>query len=230
MRRRFLFEADDDATANDTNDAAANDTAANDNNDNAESNENKAEDNADDQKNDENQDDNKEEDNQDNNEEENNDENNDDNDFTINDDENNDENNDDNNNSTSYDNGEEESKIDPDSLKNKDRELFDSLSIAEQQIKIKELKKQFGDLYSNTVSLIDRFNEISIEVGSDSIQINKIIKILLDLKSMISFYILNIYDIKSFFENDIAFNRYLVIFNGIKKAMTAIKNDDFSDD
>ena len=213
MRRRFLFEADDDATANDTNDAAANDTAANDNNDNAESNENKAEDNADDQKNDENQDDNKEEDNQDNNEEENNDENNDDN----------------NNNTSSY-SGEEESKTDPDSLKNKDRELFDSLSIAEQQIKIKELKKQFGDLYSNTVSLIDRFNEISIEVGSDSIQINKIIKILLDLKSMISFYILNIYDIKSFFENDIVFNRYLVIFNGIKKAMTTIKNDDFSDD
>ena len=230
MRRRFLFEADDDATANDTNDAAANDTAANDNNDNAESNENKAEDNADDQKNDENQDDNKEEDNQDNNEEENNDENNDDNDFTINDDENNDENNDDNNNNTSSYSGEEESKTDPDSLKNKDRELFDSLSIAEQQIKIKELKKQFGDLYSNTVSLIDRFNEISIEVGSDSIQINKIIKILLDLKSMISFYILNIYDIKSFFENDIVFNRYLVIFNGIKKAMTTIKNDDFSDD
>ena len=46
-----------------------------------------------------------------------------------------------------------------------------------------------------------------------------------ELKNMISFYILNIYDNRSFFENDIVFNRYLVILNGIKKILETIKND-----
>ena len=233
INRRFLFEADDDNTTSDANNTAANnDTAANDNNaesnDNAENNDQQQQDdNA--ENNDENQNQENEEDNQnDNNEDENNDDDFNDDDFTIGDGDNADnENNEDDNNDSSF--GDDQPKADPDSLKAKDRELFDSLSIAEQQIKIRELKEQFAELYSNSVSLIDRFNEISMEVSNNSVQINKLISILLELKSMISFYILNIYDIKSYFENDIVFNRYLSIFNNIQKAIKTIKNEEFSD-
>ena len=227
-RRRFLFEAEgdenDNANANDNNAAENNDTAAD---DNADNNDDNNDDNQEDQnKEEDNNDDNKEDDQTDenNDEEENNDD-----DFSINDDDNNDDNNDDNGDNEDSGDTEEESKLDPDSLKAKDRELFDSQSKPEQQIKIKELKKQFGELYSNTMSLIDRFNELSMESAISNEKINKLISILLELKSMISFYILNIYDLKSYIENDIIFNRYLAIFNSIRKVINAIKNDDFSD-
>lgn len=233
-KRRFLFEADDDnasATTSNTNDSTeSNDTTATDNN--AESNEsedNSTEKNNDAEQNnqDENKDDNKEEENNNEDEEKDPDEFSDD-DFTIGDADNADDSKDkEESSSDSSFNSEDEHKLDPDSLKAKDRELFDTLSIEEQQIKVKELKKQFGDLYSECVSLIDRFNEISIEISSK--QVNNISSLLLELKSMISFYVLNIYDIKSFVENDVMFNRYLSILNNIQNTLKDIKNDEFSD-
>ena len=233
--RRFLFEADDDATSGaNTNDTAAtnNDTAANDNN--AESSDSKeSEGNAENDNNQNNEENNQDEKKEENKEEEKDPDDFNDDDFTIDDNDKNDEEKEESSDSTdnSFGGGDdnEEHKADPDSLKAKDRELFDILSIEEQQIKVKELKKQFGDLYSNTVSLVDRFNEISTEMGNSSLQVNKVIAILFELKSMISFYVLNIYDIKSYVENDIVFNRYLSIFNNIKQVMNTIKNEEFSD-
>ena len=230
-KRRFLFEADDDntsaANSNANDSAESNDTAATDNN-NAESNE--SEDNSTEEKNDteqnsqdENKDENKEEENK---EEEKDPDDFSDDDFTIGDGDNVDDDKEESSDSSSG--GEEdEHKVDPDSLKAKDRELFDTLSIEEQQIKIKELKKQFGDLYSDCVSLVDRINEISTELSSG--QINKITKIILELKSSVSFYVLNLYDIKSFIENDVMFNQYLSILDRVKNVLETIKNEEFSD-
>jgi cobalamin biosynthesis protein CobT len=234
--RRFLFEADDDnetsgGNTNNNNDQAANDTAADNNNDSGnEDNADDANDNQEDQNTDENQDDNQEDDNQndENQDEDNNDE---DENYDINDDDENqdDENQDENSDDTTDDSSDETADSKADALKAKDREVFDSLSIAEQQIKIKELKNQFADLYNNCSSIIERLNDVALELIDEYPQLKKISSVLYELKDMISFYILNIYDTKSFFENDIVFNRYLLILNGIKGVLTTIKNDKNSD-
>lgn len=224
--RKYIFEADDDNTtgggennAADNNAAAdnnQNDTAENNdtnNNDNQEDNNQDDQNQEDDQQNDdENQDDNNDEDNQD-----------EDDDFGINDDDEDggDDNQDDGGDS---DSSEEESNLDPNSLKAKDRELFDSLSIPEQQIKVRELKSQFAELYSNCISIIDRINDIGLELNDEYPQLKRLSEVLYKLKDTISFYILNIYDIKSYFENDIIFNRYLTILNGVKKVLETVKN------
>ena len=231
--RRFLFEADDDKESGGTNnnDQTANDAA--DNNDSGNENDtNEGDDNNTDQ-NDENQDDNNEEDNQneeENTEDENQDDNNEEEDnYDINDDDNggDDENQDEGGDEESTDEGGDESSEESkaDALKLKDRELFNSLSIAEQQIKIKELKSQFSSLYNNCSSIIERLNDLSIELIDEYPQLKKVNAVLYELKDMISFYILNIYDTKSFFENDIIFNRYLAILNSVKTVLTTIKND-----
>ena len=220
--RRFLYEADDDnTTGGENNNAAENNDAAADNNNNDQNDDNKTDDN---NQEDQNQDDNQEdENNQDENQDDNTDE--EDDDFGINDDDNgeDDENTDEGGEDNTAD-SEETSNLDQNSLKAKDRELFDSLSIPEQQIKVKELKNQFGELYGNCLSIIDRLNNISLELNDEYPQLKRLNEILYNLKDTISFYILNIYDIKSYFENDIIFNRYLAILNGVKTVLNTVKN------
>lgn len=232
-RRLFLFEAEDDnnTSSGDTASDTTNDTAEN-NDTSADNNENEDQNNQEDNQNDENQDDNNQDDDEQN-KEDNNDKNdededqNNDDEFSINDDQDNDnQNNEDENQGN--DNSEEENQPKSDSLKAKDREVFNSLSLAEQQIKIRELKQNFADLYGECNTLIDRFNEISIEFNDN--YCNKISSCLIDLKGMISFYILNIYDLKSYFENDIMFNRYLTIFNAVKNTIGIINNNLSDDD
>ena len=230
-RRLFLFEADDDnqTAADNTTDAAeTNDSTSADNNteDNT-ANDDQTEDNNQEENNDDNQqEDNQEDENQnDDNNDENQDEEDGNDDFTINDDDNNDENkepSEDDIYSSSDDNNDQQKS---DALKAKDRELFDSLTLAEQQIKIRELKNNFVDLYNNCISLIDRYNEISLECEEDITHIKKISSLLLDIKGMISFYILNLYDLKSYVENDLIFNRYLAVFNAIKNVTKNINKN-----
>lgn len=211
--RKFIFEADDDAEATNNNDE---NTATN--NDNG-SDENNTDDNA-------NEDDgvDADGDGQDDNEEYGDD------DFTINDDNDNDDDNNEGDNPTSAsdmvssDNS-EDPPLDPESLKAKDRKLFDSLSIPEQRIKVKELKMMFGELYTNCNNIVDRFNSLSFAAEDIAPQVRRAMNIVFELRNMISSYILNIYDTKSYIENDIEFNRFLSILNSVKNVMKSIKSE-----
>lgn len=223
--RKFLYEADDDNNAGrENNNAAENNDAATNNNQDDNADDNQDQDNQNQEDENQNDDDNQEDENQDDNNDDNQDDENQDDDFGIDDDDNggDDDNNEDETSDINSD--EEESNLDPDSLKAKDRELFDSLSIPEQQIKVRELKNQFSELYNNCISIIDRLNDISLELNDQYPQLKRMSDTLYDLKNTISFYILNIYDIKSYFENDITFNRYLTILNGVKTVLNTIKN------
>ena len=124
---------------------------------------------------------------------------------------------------------EDTEKTDPNSLKSKDREIFDNLSIEEQQIKIRELKTLFSDLHSNISSLIDKLNQISVDADELSPQVRRTIAVLSDMKNDVSFYILNLYDHKSYMENDTMFNYLLLKLNGIQDVIKNIKNELISD-
>lgn len=100
-----------------------------------------------------------------------------------------------------------------------DKELFDNLTDDEKKRKVNTLKKLYIDLYSKCNALIEKFNQMS-KGDQDLQEVSKrVLKIIYDLKEYISYYVLNIFDNKSYLENDINFNRYLLILNGIKDAV-----------
>ena len=226
MERRFLFEADDDDntnggannattgtnTANDTNNngpdegfgkAADEDTNTDTNNGNT--------DNSNDTNNDTNTNNNQEQNDQDKNSD----------DYTIN------TNTDNNGTDTGEDNGQaggdtkqpddevEDTSVESD-IKKQERELFDSLSPEEQKMKNTMLKQLYVDLYNNCGSIITKLNDVSTEVDSVNAQIKRSLTMLFELKQMIRDYFSNMYESKSYIENDIMFNRYLSMLNAVK--------------
>lgn len=216
LKHRFLFEAEDDnqnqTTADNNADTAANapaETETDGNQDNADNNET-------DQNNDtESEIDNSISDNPEDGQDE----------FSIDIDTNTDDNNDgaaDNTAATSSTTGgdmesdEGSTEVDKDSAKTKDIEIYDSLTPAEQALKVKELKQLYLDIYSKCDNIIDKYNSLSAEYEDANAQFKRIIYILFDLKKMIYSYLMNVFDSKSYYENDIQYNSYLVILNSVK--------------
>lgn len=199
-RRKYLFEAEDDETSNDTTDETPVDGDTGNSDSSEDTNDNNGSDSSDDQ----------------------NEDNNDDEDYTI------DAEPDDTDNEESTDSGDDNSDSDDsdtDDISSTDtaeespvdQEMFDSLSEDEKNRKIYTLKKQYIDLYSNCTTLIDKFNQISDEDDENvNPVIKRVLKIIYDLKEYISYYVLNAFGNKSYIENDINFARYLSILNGIK--------------
>lgn len=231
-KKKYLFEAEDDNTASEPttgSDAGTADTqAADTSTDSDQSTDNNTEDNAD-----------QNNDNQDTNDDGFGDEDTDnqDDDFSIDsdpdpDDSGDDSGSDDSSSSSSSSDSDEEDTVKSDSLKAKDKELFDSLTPAEQKLKLKSLKQLFVDMYSNCDNIIEKFNSLAAEYDEANDQIDRIVGTLYGLRKMISDYLLNKFDTSSYIENDIMFNNYLAILNSIKNISEDIKNiykDDSSD-
>jgi hypothetical protein len=244
LSRRFLFEADDDdeaqqdsdfANANGGDNNTADDNTGNDDNAGDDNADNNTEDTADNTGDDNKDDQNTDQDNNQDNGDDNKDNTDNDDDFTINTDDDNASGDDTNNtddqssDTSSGDSGSEES-VDT-GVKAKERELFDSLSPEEQQMKNKMLKKLFGNLYSNCESVIDKLNGLGAGLEEVDRQIKRSLSILFELKQMVSDYLLNMYDSKTYIENDIMFNRYLSVLNAIKNItndIDSIYQDDTS--
>lgn len=103
-------------------------------------------------------------------------------------------------------------------------DIFSSLSAEEQQIKIKELKKQFSDLYTSTDDLLAKINET--ETDEDNLlYMNRINMTIYYLKQYISDYMTYSFAFKSYIENDITFNRFLTILNSISAIINDIAKD-----
>ena len=97
-------------------------------------------------------------------------------------------------------------------------DIFASLSAEEQQVKIKELKKQYSSLYSSCDDILERIN--NLEVDENNLDaISRISSSLCDMKIYISDYLNKIYPSKSYIENDIVFSRFLSIINSITNVL-----------
>ena len=108
-------------------------------------------------------------------------------------------------------------------------DIFSSLSAEEQQIKIKELKGLYQQMYTSCDELLDRIN--NLEFTEDSLPImTRITYALYDLKKYISEYIISVYPRKSYIENDIAFNRFLMILNSVKDILSRYQKKSERDD
>ena len=108
-------------------------------------------------------------------------------------------------------------------------DIFSSLSAEEQQIKIKELKGLYQQMYTSCDELLDRIN--NLEFTEDSLPVmNRITYALYDLKKCWSEYIISVYPRKSYIENDIAFNRFLMILNSVKDILSRYQKKSERDD
>ena len=108
-------------------------------------------------------------------------------------------------------------------------DIFSSLSAEEQQIKIKELKGLYQQMYTSCDELLDRIN--NLDYTEDSLPImTRITYALYDLKKYISEYIISIFPRKSYIENEISFNRFLMILNSVKDILSRYQKKSERDD
>lgn len=118
--------------------------------------------------------------------------------------------------STSSDSGELDSGNEE--LNDDNTDVFATLTAEEQQLKIKELKKLYQDLYISCDDILDRIN--NMDNNEETVYaISKLSASLYSLKKYISSYIITIFPKMSYVENDIAFNRFLMILNSIKEIL-----------
>ena len=118
---------------------------------------------------------------------------------------------------------EEKPEVDSDSAKANDKNLYDSLSPAEQEMKTQKLKEQYIELYTTFQTFIEKFNDISMELEDIAPQIKHAVDMMFSAKKMISDWLLHIFDSKSYIENDIMYNRYLQVLNSIKNITDEMK-------
>ena len=97
-------------------------------------------------------------------------------------------------------------------------DMFASLSAEEQRIKISELKKQFGALYSSIDDTLVKIN--NTETDENNIEVvQKITGVLVTTKRYIMDYLTVHFPAKSFLENDIMYNRFLSIVFSISNVL-----------
>lgn len=213
----FFNEADDDDNGGDNaNTDSGTDTANDNNNDNS--------------SNDDSSDTNSEDNTDDNSDDNNNDESSDD-DFKIDanlDSEDDDNKSDDSSSDTSTDTSSLGGSTDTEAEPVKaNTDIFSSLSNEEQTAKILELKRLYKELYSACDDIIGKINDIdpcdqNIEI------ISRVSGTVYNLKMYISDYLKNTFASKSYVENDINFNRFLVIINSLRSVLEDIAKIDQS--
>ena len=115
--------------------------------------------------------------------------------------------------------GSSEEEVNP-----KNTDIFSTLSKEEQAIKISELKKKYNQLYIYTSDMYGKINDINPD--EDNLEsIYRVTSGLYSLREYISDYIKNIFPMKSYIENDIAYNRFLTIIQSITQVITTLASE-----
>ena len=108
-----------------------------------------------------------------------------------------------------------------DELKTKEEEMYSNLTPEQLDVKHKELKTRFLDMYDMTTELVDRIGDAIVTEENIGV-IEYVSKNLNNLRTMLSDYVSSIYSTKSYIENSINYNRFLAVLNGINKMLEQI--------
>lgn len=107
-------------------------------------------------------------------------------------------------------------------LKELENEIFDQLSEPEKQMKINELKKLYGVLIDKADSLYKLTQEIS--KTDDTVRmIDYTLNTLLDLKTYLKDYVIDVYENRTYLQNSVNFQKFLTIFDAIHAIFKEIK-------
>lgn len=112
-----------------------------------------------------------------------------------------------------------------DDNKAQEEELLSDLTTEELDLKHKELKSKYMEMYTNVSSIIDRIGDASVSEKNIK-PIEYSLKQLNSLKDMIVDYVNDIYHLKSYTENLINYNRFLAVLGGINKILEVLNSED----
>lgn len=105
-----------------------------------------------------------------------------------------------------------------------EQEVFSDLKPEQMAVKHKELKTQFKNFNDTIFSAIDKINNIS-HASYDDTLLSFIIRKLLELKDMSRDYLLDVYDTKSYIENQIQLQKMVTTFNYITNLLSNIRQN-----
>lgn len=108
-------------------------------------------------------------------------------------------------------------------LKDKYDQLYANLTPEEKAYRNMVLKNEYKNLYTLCGSILVQTGYFPNIAESQDV-LKRIIKSLQNFRKYIEFYITNIYDTKSFYENKYQYEVYLQIFNGIKSIFKDFEN------
>ena len=108
-----------------------------------------------------------------------------------------------------------------DELKAQEEEMYSNLTPEQLDVKHKELKTRFLDMYDMTTEIVDRIGDAAVTEENIGV-IEYVSKNLNNLRTMLSDYVSSIYSTKSYIENSINYNRFLAVLNGINKMLEQI--------
>ena len=110
---------------------------------------------------------------------------------------------------------EEEKPVDE--LKQQEEEMY-GLSTDKLELRHRELKKQYLNMYDIVVNIIDRIGSISVQ-EEDIGAIEYVSETLSNFRSMLTDYIDKVYSLNSYIENTVNYNRFLAVLHGINKIL-----------
>ena len=102
--------------------------------------------------------------------------------------------------------------------------IFNSLTAEEQQMKIRELKNQYRDLYTSTDDIIERLSNFFVYEKTYHV-INRINDALHILRNYIADYFVYVFPTKSYIENDIKYNEFLYIISKMTSILDKFATD-----
>lgn len=120
---------------------------------------------------------------------------------------------------------EPQSEEEVDDIKAKEEELYANLTPDQLDIKHKELKGQFLDMFDMVSELVERVGDAGTSEENIKV-IEYISNNLITLRDMISDYVNDVYQTKSYIENSINYNRFLASLNAINKLLEELQVKD----
>lgn len=114
-------------------------------------------------------------------------------------------------------------------LQDSENQIFANLTPEQLEIKNKELKARYTELYKSLTGIVDRVNSIPKQ-DSNIKELGFISDKLSDLQEIIPYYLNNTFDTKTYIENSINYQQYLVVIGTINKLLIEITPEDDKSD
>lgn len=113
--------------------------------------------------------------------------------------------------------GQQPSKVDEHKEQEED-DLYENLTPEQLDIKHKELKNRYLEMFDTTAGVIDRIGDVA--VAEENFEIVKYVSnTLSDLRNMLTDYINSVYKTKSYIENLVNYNKFLAVLNGVNEIL-----------
>ena len=131
-----------------------------------------------------------------------------------------------NNNTDVEDDADDDGQNDSEEIKNIDSDIYSILSPVEKEEKRKKQKDLFSNIYEDADDIIEKISLI-VKTDENTEVLSNLIKSLSDIKEYVADYIVNVFDSKTYAENDIVYNKFLVCFKAAENILKELeKNTD----